>query len=120
MADQQGVSWLIMLRGTQLRLYPARIEFGVGRKGLAETYFEVDIPQLTKENAGYIDLVFSANALSDGGTTYEILKSSTQYAVALGERLRDKVYEDIIPELSVSEIFKLHRFSIELNSFIFD
>ena len=30
------------------------------------------------------------------------MKSSTQYAVALGERLRDKVYEDIIPELSVA------------------
>lgn len=102
MADQHGVSWLIMLRGTQLRLYPARIEFGVGRKGLAETFFEVDLPQLTKENAGYIDLVFSANALADGGTTYEILKSSTQFAVALGERLREKVYEDIIPELSVA------------------
>jgi hypothetical protein len=102
MADQQGVPWLIMLRGTQLRLCPARIEFGVGRKGLAETFFEVDLPQLTKENAGYIDLIFSAKALADGGTTYEILKSSTQYAVALGERLRDKVFEDIIPELSVA------------------
>ena len=102
MAEQQGVPWLIMLRGTQLRLYPARIEFGVGRKGLAETFFEVDLPQLTRDNAGYIDLIFSAAALEDNGTAYEILKSSTQYAVELGERLRDKVYEEIIPDLALA------------------
>ncbi|CAB5021301.1 MAG: hypothetical protein F2909_01505 [Actinobacteria bacterium] len=102
MAEQQGVPWLIMLRGTQLRLYPARIEFGVGRKGLAETFFEVDLPQLTRDNAGYIDLIFSAAALEDNGTAYEILKSSTQYAVELGERLRDKVYEEIIPNLALA------------------
>jgi hypothetical protein len=101
-AKEQGVPWLIMLRGTQLRLYPARIEFGVGRKGLAETFFEVDLPQLTRDNAGYIDLIFSADALDENGTAYEILKSSTQYAVKLGERLRDKVYEEIIPDLALA------------------
>ena len=102
MAKQQGVPWLIMLRGTQLRLYPARIEFGVGRKGLAETFFEVDLPQLTRDNAGYVDLIFSAAALEENGTAYEILNSSVQYAVELGERLRDKVYDDIIPDLAVA------------------
>ena len=102
MAEQQGVPWLIMLRGTQLRLYPARIEFGVGRKGLAETFFEVDLPQLTCDNAGYVDLIFSAAALDVDGTAFEILKSSTQYAVELGERLRDKVYEEIIPDLALA------------------
>ena len=116
MAAQQGVPWLIMLRGTQLRLYPARIEFGVGRKGLAETFFEVDLPQLTKDNAGYIDLVFSATALAEGGTTYEILKSSTQYAVALGARLRDKVYEDIIPELSIAVADALIELDYEMDA----
>jgi hypothetical protein len=116
MAAQQGVPWLIMLRGTQLRLYPARIEFGVGRKGLAETFFEVDLPQLTKDNAGYVDLVFSAKALAEGGTTYEILKSSTQYAVALGARLRDKVYEDIIPELSVAVADALIELDYEMDA----
>ncbi len=101
-AKEQGVPWLIMLRGTQLRLYPARMEFGVGRKGLAETFFEVDLPQLTLENAGYVDLIFSAAALDENGSAYEILKSSTQYAVELGERLRDKVYEEIIPDLALA------------------
>ena len=102
MAEKQGVPWLIMVRGSQIRLYSSRKDFGVGRKGLAETFFEVDLPQLTASNSGYLQLIFSAKALAEGGTTYEILKSSSQYAVALGERLRDKVYEEIIPELSVS------------------
>lgn len=102
MAEKQGVPWLIMVRGSQIRLYSSRKDFGVGRKGLAETFFEVDLPQLTTANAGYLQLIFSAAALAEGGTTYEILKSSSQYAVALGERLRDKVYEEIVPKLSVA------------------
>ncbi len=102
MAEQQGVSWLIIARGSQLRLYPARVDLGVGRKGLAETFFEVDLPQLTIENAGYLTLIFHAAALAAGGSAHQIMASSTQYAVALGARLRDKVYEDIIPDLSLA------------------
>lgn len=116
MAEQQGVPWLIMLRGTQLRLYPARIEFGVGRKGLAETFFEVDLPQLTHDNAGYVDLIFSATALEENGTAYEILKSSAQYAVELGERLRDKVYEEIIPDLSLAIADALIELDFEMDA----
>jgi hypothetical protein len=116
MADQQGVPWLIMLRGTQLRLYPARIEFGVGRKGLAETFFEVDLPQLTRENSGYVNLIFSAAALAEGGSAYEILKSSAQYAVELGVRLRDKVYEEIIPDLSLAVADALVELDYEMDA----
>jgi hypothetical protein len=101
-AEEQGVAWLILARGSQLRLYPARVDLGVGRKGLAETFFELDLPHLTAENAGYLTLVFSAEALAEGGSTFEIMQASAQYAVALGERLRDKVYEEIIPELSLA------------------
>ncbi len=102
MAEREGVPWLIMARGSQLRLYPARVDLGVGRKGLAETFFEVDLPYLTVDNAGYLTLLFSADALADGGTTFQIMAASAQYAVALGERLRDKVYEEIIPDLSLA------------------
>lgn len=116
MAEQSDVPWLIMLRGTQLRLYPAKIEYGVGRKGLAETFFELDLPQLTDATAGYLDLIFSAAALGQNGTAYEILKSSAQYAVALGERLRDKVYEDIIPELAVAVADSLIEQDYEMDS----
>jgi hypothetical protein len=102
MAEREGVPWLIMARGSQLRLYPARVDLGVGRKGLAETFFEVDLPYLTIENAGYLTLLYSADALEEGGTTFQIMAASSQYAVALGGRLRDKVYEEIIPDLSLA------------------
>ncbi|MEI6131129.1 MAG: hypothetical protein WCR59_13770, partial [Planctomycetota bacterium] len=116
MAEQQGVSWLIMARGSQLRLYPARIDLGVGRKGLAETFFEVDLPQLTSGNAGYLSLIFHATALAEGGSTHQIMLSSTQYAVALGARLRDKVYGDIVPDLSLAVAEQLIDLDYEMDA----
>jgi hypothetical protein len=116
MAEKEGVPWLIMARGSQLRLYPARIDLGVGRKGLAETFFEVDLPHLTVDNAGYLTLLFSAEALADGGSTFQIMDSSAQYAVALGERLRDKVYEEIIPKLSVAVADQMRDLGYEMDA----
>jgi hypothetical protein len=116
MAEQTGVPWLILTRGSQLRLYPARIDLGVGRKGLAETFLEIDLPQLTRETAGYLTLIFSASALVEGGSAFEIMHASAIYAVALGERLRDKVYEDIVPRLSLAVAKQLiaHRYEMDI------
>jgi hypothetical protein len=101
-AQKHELSWVMILRGSQLRLYPARAELGVGRKGLAETYFEIDLALVTSETSGLLPLVFSAPALAPKGSTAEILASSAQYAVALGARLRDQVYEQIVPRLSLA------------------
>ena len=116
MAERQGVPWLIILRGTQVRLYPARIDLGVGRKGLAETFCEVDLPQLTLDNAGYLSLIFSASALEDGGTAHQIMKASSLFAVALGERLREKVYDDIIPDLALAVADQLMEQNYEMDA----
>ena len=91
-----------MVRSGQIRLYPTSPNLAVGGKGLAETFLELDLPQLGIDRVGYLSLIFSADALSEGGTAYDTLASSAQYAVALGERLRDKVYEEIIPDLSLA------------------
>ena len=116
MAEQAEVPWLILSRGGQLRLYPARIDLGVGRKGLAETFLEVDLPQLTRETAGYLSLIFSASALKHGGSAFEIMHASAIYAVALGERLRDKVYEEIVPRLSVAVAKQLAQNGYEMDA----
>ena len=116
MAEQAGVSWLILVRGGQLRLYPARIDLGVGRKGLAETFLELDLPQLTDDNAGYLSLIFAAPALIEGGSAFQIMASSSQYAVALGARLRDKIYEDIVPRLSVAVADQLSGLGHEMDA----
>jgi hypothetical protein len=102
LAQRHELSWVLIVRGSQLRLYPAKSELGVGRKGLAETYFELDLALVDDDTAGYLPLVFSAGALAPGGSTYEILEASAQYAVALGERLRAQVYEQIVPRLSLA------------------
>lgn len=101
-ASKQGIPWLIVTRGSQLRLYPAEPHVGVGRKGQAETYFELDLALLTEETAGFLPLVFSGAALDEGGTAAQLLGSSAQYAVGLSERLRAKVYDDIVPNLSLA------------------
>jgi hypothetical protein len=115
MAEQEGVPWLILVRGGQLRLYPARIDLGVGRKGLAETFLEIDLPQLTDNTAGYLSLIFSAQALTGGGSAFQIMATSSQYAVALGARLRDKVYEEIVPHLSLAVARQLgvHNYAMD-------
>jgi hypothetical protein len=101
-AQKHELPWVIILRGSQLRLYSARAELGVGRKGLAETYFEIDLSLVTDESVGFLSLLFSAPALSGMGSTAEILAASAQYAVALGDRLRSQVYEQIVPKLSLA------------------
>ncbi|MEX1171820.1 MAG: hypothetical protein WEG56_04315 [Chloroflexota bacterium] len=101
-ATRLGIPWLIVARGSQIRLYPAKPDVGVGRKGQAETYFELDLALLTDDTAGFLPLVFSDTALDEGGTAEQILGSSAQYAVGLGERLRTKVYDQIVPNLSLA------------------
>ena len=101
-AEEHGVSWIILMRRTKIRLYPARVDLGVGRKGPTETFLELDLPFLSDSNAGYLSLIFSADALAESGTAFQIMDSSWQFAVGLGQRLRDKVYEEIIPSLSLA------------------
>ncbi len=99
-AAKQEVPWLIVMRGSRLRLHPARPGVGVGQRGQADTWFEIDLAVIDAEQAALLPLVFSAAALAPGGSTQQILDGSSQYAVALGERLRARVYEEIMPRLS--------------------
>ena len=44
-----GLPWLVVLRGSQIRLCPSRPEVGVGRKRQAETYPELDLALLGED-----------------------------------------------------------------------
>ncbi|HEY3548412.1 MAG TPA: hypothetical protein VGK17_20250, partial [Propionicimonas sp.] len=57
---------------------------------------------LDDEHAGYLELAFGARALAPGGSVDEILDASRDYAVSLGERLRDRVYDTVVPALSTA------------------
>jgi len=101
-AAAQNLPWLLITRGTQIRLYPTSPDVGVGRKGQAETYTEVDLALLASADAAYLHLIFSASALAENGTADQILAASADHAAALGARLRTRVYEDVVPALAVA------------------
>lgn len=100
LADRENLPWVVLTRGRQIRLYSARPDIGVGRKGRAETFVEVNLALLPEEAAGYLSLLFSPEALSEGGTFEEILKTSADHATALGQRLRERVYFEAVPNLA--------------------
>ena len=101
-ATREELPWLVVLRGTQIRLYPARPDIGVGRKGQAETYTELDLALLSEDEAAYLTLLFAPSALDPGGTAGQILAASENFAVGLGERLRERIYEDVVPGLALA------------------
>lgn len=102
LAEREGLPWLVVLRGTQIRLYPAASTVGVGQKGQAETYTELDLALLADEDAAYLSLLFSPDALASGGSVEQILATSRDFAADLGKRLRERIYDDVVPDLALA------------------
>lgn len=101
-AQKERLPWVVALRRNQIRLYPADPDVGVGRKGLTETYVELELALLDDSEAGYLALIFSPEALAAGGSVEDIIRNSSVYATELGARLRGRVYEDVVPDLAVA------------------
>ena len=101
-ADAHGADWVVLTRGSEIRLYAARPDTGVGRKGRAEMFVEANPALLTGEHAGYLHLLFSAEALDAEGKIEEVLAASDRFAADLAERLRDRVYSDTVPALAAA------------------
>lgn len=101
-ARQNNVRWLVVARGPQLRLYPTAPDVGVGRRGATQTYFGLDLALLDDQHAGYLELAFGAAALVLGGSVDQLLEASRYYAVSLGERLRERIYDKVVHSLSTA------------------
>src|SRR5579885_184191 len=99
-ADQERLRYVIVCNGAQVRLYLTELGRGVGQRARTETFVEIDLDFLKSTEAGYLWLLFSASALSAGGSVEEILEQSRRFAAELGERLRERVYQDAIPRLA--------------------
>lgn len=108
-ASRQEVPWLVVLRKDQIRLYPGRDGVGVGSKGQAETFFEVDLSTVDPEYAALLPLIFSAGALVNDGTADELLEESSRFATELGARLRERIYEEIVPPVAVEVAQRLSK-----------
>ena len=108
-ADQQAVDWVILTRSAEIRLYAARADTGVGRKGRAETFMELNLSLLPDDLAGYLHLLFSADALAEDGTLGQILDRSADFAAKLAVRLRERVYFQTVPALASAVARRLGR-----------
>jgi hypothetical protein len=102
LARRESVPWLIVLGGSVARLFPVDPDIGVGRKGQTQTYIEIDLDLLTDSTAGFLTLFFAPESLAQGGRVWTLLAESSKYATGLSERLRDRIYADVIPPLSVA------------------
>ncbi|EJN59702.1 hypothetical protein HSB1_18600 [Halogranum salarium B-1] len=99
-ADKRNLDYVIGSNGDTLRLYTTNPDAGFGSRGRTDTYVEVNTSLLADDKAAYLWLLFSANALRDEGTLHDIMERSKDYAADLGARLRERIYDDVIPDLA--------------------
>lgn len=115
-ASREEVPWLMVLRQSTLRLYPGRDGVGVGQRGQSETFFELDLSFIDSADAGLLTLIFSADALERAGSAEQILEGSGRYAADLGGRLRDRVYENVVPQIAIAIAKRLPQLGLEIDS----
>ncbi len=107
-ADEHNLDYVVVSAGTTLRIYPVKPGVGTGRRGRTETFVELDLALLRDEQAGYLHLLASAEALHPEGSFVSILNASREFAVGLGERLRDRVYEEVVPGFAAALVKARH------------
>lgn len=99
-ADDENLSWVMLVQGSRLRLYATAFEAGVGRRGRTETYIECQPTMLANKHLPYLWLIYSADALGRDGSLSQILDGSQRFSGALAERLRERVYDEVVPRLA--------------------
>ncbi len=95
-ATSDNIPYVIVTRGDQLRIHAAKRD-AAQRTG---AYVEISLPLLTKDDAGYLRLLFSAATLQDGGEFEGLLAESKDFALGLGDRLRNRVYDKAVPAIA--------------------
>lgn len=99
-ARSDNLPFVVLTRRDEIRVYATSEDAGVGRKGGTETFVAANLALLPEGEAAYLPLLFGANALTPGGTFGQVLSGSQDYSVALGARLRQRVYEQTVPRLA--------------------
>ena len=99
-ADDENLRWAILTQGSRLRLYATDVDAGVGRRGRTETYIECQPSLLAEKQLSYLWLLFSAEALERDGSLSRILEDSHRFSGKLAERLRERIYDHVVPKLA--------------------
>lgn len=100
-AERDNIPFVLITRGSSIRLHVTGRLQGVGRKGPAETLVQADMSLLREQHLPYVPLIFGAKALADGGSFERLLSLSRDYSAALSTRLRERIYTDVVPKLAV-------------------
>lgn len=101
-AEREGVPYVLLVTDTGLRLHPVRDGVGVAQRGRAETFLEANLDLVPDGRAGYLWLLFSAPALDEGGSLEDILERARDHATDVGVRLRERIYEEVMPALAMA------------------
>lgn len=99
-ADKERLPWVVMVQGDRIRIYNTK-NIGVGRRGRTETYVECQSSLLSSDDVGLLWLLFSADALKEGGTIDSILEESKRFAADIADRLRERIYDIVVPQLAM-------------------
>ncbi len=99
-ADSENLDWIIFTQANRIRLYSTSVDVGVGRRGRTDTFIECQPWLLPDESLHYLWLLYSAEALTRGGSLYELLEGSERFAGDLAKRLRERIYEHVVPVLA--------------------
>lgn len=110
-AANENLDWVVVVQGDRLRLYPTKPGVGVGRRGRTETYVEVQTTLLADEHIAFLSMLFSADALGPDGSVQRLLRNSERFAASLATRLRDRIYQEVMPLLAkgVAEARQLEK-----------
>ena len=103
-AQKLNISWILVLYRNGIRLYSTK-NLGVARRNRAETFIECQPYLLSTKNKALLWLLFSHEALKKDGTIFNIIENSKRFFIDVAEKLRERIYEKVIPTLAMS-IFK--------------
>jgi hypothetical protein len=99
--DEVGASWGILASGDIWRLYAA------DHPSRTTSFVELDLAMLS--DPAYAAALFSDRAVRDGGLAEQIAKGSQDFAVGLGDRLRSRIYEKVVPRIARAIADELER-----------
>lgn len=99
-AEKERLDYVIASSENTLRLYTTDPDAGFGSRGRTDTFVEINTDLLREDDAGYLWLLFSAEALRPDGSLHDIMERSKDYAADLGKRLRERIYDDVVPDLA--------------------
>ncbi len=99
-AEKHNLRYVVASAGGRLRLYLTDPSAAVAPRGATETFVEIHLDVLRSGDAGYLWLLFSGDALARGGTLEEALRGSRDYSAELGRRLRERIDENVLPNIA--------------------